>query len=305
MLCLIAEQGPDAGQIFVARGNCAVIGQNGEIALNDRSVSAYHAIIQAQDNGRVTVTDLNSENGTWLGYGERSVEQITLKSGMCFRVGNTVLRIQPNKAIADYPVQVLPMPRPRTAELHLARPNAPHLDTEVFVPTVSLTTKKSKVEPSIRIAVHPAVNAPRPAALELEFNAEFLAASERNQPEQINLQESERLVIPLPALKPSLPTSFNYGPSPFAPVSDLPYLIQTQTQTSLPPALPQTPGLPEQASNRQYLPPAPFALPLSGSETASLSYREENGLTNYLLFLIIGVLLLALLFVILFGVVWL
>lgn len=94
MLRLTAEQGPDAGRIFATKSNYAVVGQRGEIALNDRNVSAYHALLQIQPNGMLVVTDLNSDSGTWMGYGERKAEKLTLKPGMCFKLGNTVLRVE-------------------------------------------------------------------------------------------------------------------------------------------------------------------------------------------------------------------
>jgi len=111
MLRLTVEQGPDAGRVFITRNNHAVVGQHGEISLSDRKVSLYHALLQLQPNGTIIITDLNSESGTWFGYGERPAEQLVLRSGMCFKVGKSVLRVEVDQpAKLDLPVQVPAQP---------------------------------------------------------------------------------------------------------------------------------------------------------------------------------------------------
>jgi predicted component of type VI protein secretion system len=213
MLRLIVERGPDAGRIFLTRSIYAVVGRSGEIALSDRSVSGYHALIQVQDDNTILLTDLNSENGTWLGYGERSAEQLRLKSGMCFKVGSTVLRVHLDQTAAllasEQPAPALQAPQPvsRPHVLHVAdRPNREDRtgplgqpDPAIPAPPAARTgapNSPGRVSIPSRAGMSPA----QTTGLELEFDPEILAVAEdKAQAKAVELKEPQRVVIPTPA----------------------------------------------------------------------------------------------------------
>lgn len=190
MLRLTVECGPDAGRIFLTRSIYAVVGHNGEIALRDRSVSDYHALLQVQENGVILVTDLNSETGTWFGYGERPAEQLKLKSGMCFKVGNTVLRVQIEQTATLLPPAVaMPLP-PKAAPVPASRPHVLH---------VAQPVREGGTGPLPPISANQ--DSPSSSAsLELEFDPDILAVSENEtQAQSVDMAEPQRLLIPAPA----------------------------------------------------------------------------------------------------------
>ncbi len=171
MLRLTAEQGPDAGRVFLTRSKYAVVGRNGEIALNDRNVSTYHALLQVQPNGTMLITDLNSEGGTWLGYGERTATQLTLKSGMCFKVGGTVLRVEVEQPTTEASSQ----PAPSASEQH---PHVVHVAHGRSGLTGALSSPATE---SFSTAKPNAVVPPQHASsLELEFDPDIFETASRS-----------------------------------------------------------------------------------------------------------------------------
>ena len=66
-----------------------------DVAVGDPRVSAHHAEVRIED-GRATVTDLSSTNGTWVN-GER-VEQRALRSGDRIKLGDTIVIFFPHQA---------------------------------------------------------------------------------------------------------------------------------------------------------------------------------------------------------------
>lgn len=83
--------GPDAGSVGTA-GQQAVVGrgQTADIKLSDASISQFHAELRVTQQG-ISVMDLNSTNGTWLG-GVR-LERATIPAGTLLSIGQTVLRV--------------------------------------------------------------------------------------------------------------------------------------------------------------------------------------------------------------------
>lgn len=231
MLRLTAECGPDAGRVFLTRNIYAVVGRNGEIAPHDRTVSDYHALIQIQENGTILVTDLNSETGTWLGYGERTAEQLKLKSGMCFKVGNTVLRLHleqtapllPPARTMPLPTAAASAPAPVAAAPANAAPVRPH------VLHVAKSTRPGGTAPLTPPATAPATRSTTPqpapvtsrstassssASLELEFDPDILAvADNETQNQGVEMREPQRLVIPAPARREPATVSSRRSPS--------------------------------------------------------------------------------------------
>jgi len=86
--------GPDAGRRFVSEDARFTIGsdERADLKLGDRSVSHFHAEV-AIDDGRVTVRDLGSRNGTFVDG--VSVLHAHLAAGSTLRLGTTELRFAP------------------------------------------------------------------------------------------------------------------------------------------------------------------------------------------------------------------
>ena len=90
---LIVVEGPDQGRSF-RLGPSSVVGRDPTAAINltDEEVSRRHAIVSV-DEGRVTVEDLGSSNGTYVESG-RIDNETELGAGKRMRVGQTVMELQ-------------------------------------------------------------------------------------------------------------------------------------------------------------------------------------------------------------------
>lgn len=92
-LCLIVLDGPDRGSSIALNQGTHVLGRAGSIAFQDRGVSRYHASLTVAD-GRVTIADLGSTNGT-LVDGEIVSEPRELAVGQTIDLGPQVkLRLE-------------------------------------------------------------------------------------------------------------------------------------------------------------------------------------------------------------------
>ncbi|MEI6044324.1 MAG: FHA domain-containing protein [Chloroflexota bacterium] len=200
MLRLSVEQGPDAGRIFLTKNNHAVVGQHGEIALSDRNVSPYHALLQLQPNDTTVITDLNSGSGTWFGYGERPAEQLVLKSGMCFKVGNSVLRLEVDHVVnLELPAQVSAQPYTPP----VLQETVPVVQPCVAPPVAVIKKELSNSLAPIRAIPLPVVTR-RSNLLELEFDPDILAvADESDGAALLQLDEPEEVIIPDFTLSPA------------------------------------------------------------------------------------------------------
>ncbi|WP_250298791.1 FtsK/SpoIIIE domain-containing protein [Streptomyces sp. A 4/2] len=92
--------GPDAGGVHLLHGGQIRIGRSGEadVPLDDPDVSRLHCAVTVAEDGRVTVADLGSTNGTTLdgsGVGDRPVR---MTPGSLLRVGESALRITPGNS---------------------------------------------------------------------------------------------------------------------------------------------------------------------------------------------------------------
>ncbi len=76
------------------------------IQVMDKLASRLHAEIEATD-GKVTLTDLNSNNGTWVNE-QRVTAPVVLRSGDKIRIGETVFTFQTAGAPASAPVEKEP-----------------------------------------------------------------------------------------------------------------------------------------------------------------------------------------------------
>jgi S-DNA-T family DNA segregation ATPase FtsK/SpoIIIE len=109
---LVVVQGPDAGRSF-SLGPQSVVGRDptAAIHLTDEEVSRRHALITAGE-GRVTVEDLGSSNGTFVD-GVPIADETELESGRRMRVGQSVLELRQPRAAGDpedLPATKVPLP---------------------------------------------------------------------------------------------------------------------------------------------------------------------------------------------------
>ncbi|MEV0981907.1 FHA domain-containing protein [Streptomyces sp. NPDC049915] len=89
--------GPDAGGVHLLHGGEVRVGRSADadVPLDDPDVSRLHCAVTLSADGRVTVADLNSTNGTTLDgtrVGERAVR---FAPGPLLRIGESALRLAP------------------------------------------------------------------------------------------------------------------------------------------------------------------------------------------------------------------
>ncbi len=109
---LFVVDGPDNGRSF-ALGPQSVIGRDPTAAINlvDEEVSRRHALLSL-DQGRVTVEDLGSSNGTFVGEIKIGGET-ELDPGERMRVGQTVMELRQSESAGDpenLPPTKVPLP---------------------------------------------------------------------------------------------------------------------------------------------------------------------------------------------------
>ncbi|HVK78134.1 MAG TPA: sigma 54-interacting transcriptional regulator [Kofleriaceae bacterium] len=110
---LVVIDGPDRGRACRLGERAIVVGTDRgvDLALSDDRVSGRHARVGPADDGRFTVEDLDSTNGTW--YEGSRVAEVRLAPGATVRVGRTALRIEPEAQ----PLDVAPSQSRRFGEL--------------------------------------------------------------------------------------------------------------------------------------------------------------------------------------------
>ena len=90
-LSLAVISGPDAGKIFEIAKPRVVIGRQGaDINVDDPEISRAHAAVEVAGE-HVTLVDLGSTNGTYLG--EEQVSEAPLENQSEFTVGGTTLML--------------------------------------------------------------------------------------------------------------------------------------------------------------------------------------------------------------------
>lgn len=89
-------------------------GQENNIVVNDNKISRVHSQLIQDDNGNISVVDLNSTNGTYVN-GKRISAEIHLKAGDELRIGDTVLPWR------DY-FNAPPKPQPPTQQSPTQKP---------------------------------------------------------------------------------------------------------------------------------------------------------------------------------------
>ncbi|MGW3624513.1 FHA domain-containing protein [Streptomyces sp. NPDC000880] len=89
--------GPDAGGVHLLHGGRIRIGRSADadVPLDDPDVSRLHCAVTVAEDGRVTVADLGSTNGTTLDGTTVSARPVRLPAGALLRLGESTLRLAP------------------------------------------------------------------------------------------------------------------------------------------------------------------------------------------------------------------
>ncbi|MFD5428767.1 FHA domain-containing protein [Streptomyces sp. NPDC127084] len=92
--------GPDAGGVHLLHSGRIVIGRAAEadVPLDDPDVSRLHCAVTVADDGRVTVADLGSTNGTTLDGSPVGSAAVRISPGALLRLGESTLRLAPTTA---------------------------------------------------------------------------------------------------------------------------------------------------------------------------------------------------------------
>ncbi|MCQ1576733.1 FHA domain-containing protein [Streptomyces parvus] len=87
--------GPDAGGVHLLHGGQIRIGRSADadVPLDDPDVSRLHCAVSVSDDGRVSVADLGSTNGTSLDGVEVRERPVRLAPGALLRLGESTLRL--------------------------------------------------------------------------------------------------------------------------------------------------------------------------------------------------------------------
>ncbi|MEU0158162.1 FHA domain-containing protein [Streptomyces sp. NPDC006261] len=87
--------GPDAGGVHLLHGGQIRIGRSVEadVPLDDPDVSRLHCAVTVSEDGRVSVADLGSTNGTSLDGAEVGDRPVRFPSGALLRLGESALRL--------------------------------------------------------------------------------------------------------------------------------------------------------------------------------------------------------------------
>ncbi|MFD6531600.1 FHA domain-containing protein [Streptomyces sp. NPDC060184] len=87
--------GPDAGGVHLLHGGQIRVGRSADadVPLDDPDVSRLHCAVTVSGDGRVTVADLGSTNGTSLDGAEIGTRPVPLSAGALLRLGESTLRL--------------------------------------------------------------------------------------------------------------------------------------------------------------------------------------------------------------------
>ncbi|MEU2773333.1 FHA domain-containing protein [Streptomyces sp. NPDC007162] len=90
--------GPDAGGVHLLHGGQITIGRSADadVPLDDPDVSRLHCAVTVGSDGRVSVADLHSTNGTALDGSRVTDRPVRLTPGALLRIGESALRLTPS-----------------------------------------------------------------------------------------------------------------------------------------------------------------------------------------------------------------
>ncbi|MDJ0345714.1 FtsK/SpoIIIE domain-containing protein [Streptomyces sp. H10-C2] len=111
-LCVIG--GPDSGGVHLLQGGQVRIGRSAEadVPLDDPDVSRLHCDVTVAADGRVTVADLGSTNGTTVDDRPVGDRPVPLSPGALLRIGESTLYLEPGRG-------GIPVPAAPDSEGHL------------------------------------------------------------------------------------------------------------------------------------------------------------------------------------------
>lgn len=147
-VALAIAHGPDAGRTAELAPGYHTVGRSDEatIGIDDQRISRLHAAIRVTADG-ITLADLRSTNGTYLGGVPVGAEPVPLAVGATVQVGDTVLVLRPAGAV---PAALRPRPdgtravnrRPRllspAAPVSIALPSPPDQPGRTRVPWIAM-----------------------------------------------------------------------------------------------------------------------------------------------------------------------
>ncbi|MCH0560537.1 FHA domain-containing protein [Streptomyces sp. MUM 16J] len=95
---LHAVAGPDAGGVHLLHGGRITVGRStdADVPLDDPDVSRLHCAVTVGADGRVSVTDLGSTNGTTLNGVRVADRPVRFPAGAVLRIGESALRVTPS-----------------------------------------------------------------------------------------------------------------------------------------------------------------------------------------------------------------
>ncbi|MGW2637210.1 FHA domain-containing protein [Streptomyces sp. NPDC001348] len=90
--------GPDAGGVHLLHGGQITVGRSADadVPLDDPDVSRLHCAVTVAADGRVSVADLGSTNGTALDGTRVGEQPVRLSAGALLRIGESALRLTPS-----------------------------------------------------------------------------------------------------------------------------------------------------------------------------------------------------------------
>jgi hypothetical protein len=102
--------GPDAGGVHLLQGGQARIGRSADadVPLDDPDVSRLHCEVAVDADGRITVADLGSTNGTVLSGTVVGPRPVPFPPGALLEVGESTLRLAPPHSPAPPPLASFP-----------------------------------------------------------------------------------------------------------------------------------------------------------------------------------------------------
>ncbi|MFI2366824.1 FHA domain-containing protein [Streptomyces sp. NPDC018833] len=114
--------GPDAGGVHLLHGGRIGVGRSADadVPLDDPDVSRLHCAVTVTDDGRVTVADLGSTNGTTVDGASVDTRPVRLPAGALLRLGESTLRLT-----AAPPPGPLPTTPDGEGHLRVSRPSDP------------------------------------------------------------------------------------------------------------------------------------------------------------------------------------
>ncbi len=113
--------GPDAGGVHLLHGGQVRIGRSAEadVPLDDPDVSRLHCAVTVAEDGRVTIADLGSTNGTAADGVPVGPQPVPLEPGALLRIGESALRLRVPSTASAMPSAPTRLPVQADGEGHL------------------------------------------------------------------------------------------------------------------------------------------------------------------------------------------